>query len=153
MVRISNRYVNAVRLLGKWTQKTLSRQGNTIQLGLAIARVFGKSHDSTFHMPDRQALASLASFLAGAFVGRIGDRMGLKKRLWLVVATLLQAALTLAACLTARSAHQVASVADSRGDPLWTNTLGFATLMFASASMGLQARVGSGLGSLFATCV
>ena len=43
--------------------------GNTVQLALAIARLFSPGNkDFTFHMADRQALVSLLTFLGGAFI-------------------------------------------------------------------------------------
>jgi len=101
-------------------------------------------------MPDRQALVSLASFLGGSFLGRVGDRFGAKSRGWLALGTLLQAGLTMAASLCALYAHED-GFADSRGDPSWTDTKGFLALAFASASMGLQALLGTRIGAHFAT--
>lgn len=129
------------------------RSGNTIQLSLALARLFcGPGSGSDFLMPDRQALTSLCSFLIGSFLGRIGDKYGAKSRGWLAIGTLLQAALTLAASLCAIYAHQ-SGLTDSRDEASWTDTLGFFALAFASASMGLQALLGTRLGAQFATYV
>ncbi|KAJ3491217.1 hypothetical protein NLJ89_g11359 [Agrocybe chaxingu] len=61
--------------------------GNFAQLALAIARLFEGPpgfRDTTFHKADQQALCSLIAFNAGAFLGRIGDRIGAQKRIWLV---------------------------------------------------------------------
>ncbi|KAF8317380.1 hypothetical protein DL93DRAFT_2077004 [Clavulina sp. PMI_390] len=127
--------------------------GNTIQLSLALARLFsGEGQTSTFLMPDRQALASLSSFLGGSFFGRLGDRYNPKTRGWLSFATLMQAGLTMAAALCAWKAHQ-SGFTSSRADPSWTDAYGFLALAFASASMGLQAQVGTRMGSQFATTV
>jgi len=128
--------------------------GNTIQLALAISRLFTGPYPRVigFEVPDQQALCSLLSFLIGAFVGRIGDKIGSRKRVWVILSTLIQAGMTLAAFLTAFYSNQV-SFAVMRGSPTWTNPLGFAALGFASASMGLQAHLGTRLGSQFATTV
>lgn len=102
-------------------------------------------------MPDRQALVSLLSFLGGSFLGgRIGDRIGSKSRGWLALGTLLQSGLTLSASLCALYSSQ-SGFSDSRADPSWTNTLGFLALGFASASMGLQALIGTRIGAHLAT--
>lgn len=125
--------------------------GNTIQLSLALARLFsGPEKGAGFLMPDRQAIVSLFSFLGGSFLGRIGDRYGAKSRGWLAFGTLLQAGLTMAASLCALRAHQ-SGLASSRAEPSWTDTLGFLALAFASASMGLQALLGTRIGAHFAT--
>jgi len=128
--------------------------GNTIQLALALGRLFTGPYPRVlgFETPDQQALCSLLSFLIGAFLGRIGDAMGSRKRAWLVLGTLIQAGFSLAACLTAYYSGQ-GSFAGYRGSPTWTSPLGFAALGFASASMGLQAHLGTRLGSQFATTV
>ncbi|EJU01156.1 hypothetical protein DACRYDRAFT_22920 [Dacryopinax primogenitus] len=128
--------------------------GNTIQLSLAISRLFTGPYprELGFQEPDQQALCSLLTFLFGAFLGRIGDWWGAKRRSWLIMASLIQAGFTLAACLCALYGAQ-SSFAGPRGSPTWTNPLGFAALGFASASMGLQAHVGTRLGSQFATSV
>lgn len=53
-------------------------------------------------MPDKQALCSLLSFLLGTSVGRIGDKIGNHTRKWLILATIIQALMLMAAALTAR---------------------------------------------------
>jgi len=127
--------------------------GNTIQLSLALAKMCsGEVRLPTWRLSDRQALTSLIAFLCGAWLGRIGDRIGPKKRVWLVLGTLIQAGFTLGSCLTAHASGQ-SSHGSVIGDPSWTNALGFAALAFASASMGLQAHLGTRLGSQFATSV
>ncbi|KAJ6616494.1 hypothetical protein B0H10DRAFT_1397323 [Mycena sp. CBHHK59/15] len=131
--------------------------GNFAQLALAIARLWetepgGSGHNTSFHIADRQALTSLLSFNAGAFVGRLGDRMGPHKRLWLVLATLIQVLLTTAAALTVWQSRQ-GSIAAVRGDPSWTNTLTFVALAFMSASLGVQGIVGKRLNTQFTTTI
>ncbi|KAF8916405.1 hypothetical protein CPB85DRAFT_1432092 [Mucidula mucida] len=129
--------------------------GNFAQLGLAIARLFDGSHghrSSAFHIADKQALTSLLSFNAGAFVGRLGDKMGAHKRIWLIFATFLQALLTMAAAVTIYKSGQP-SVADERAFPTWTNTLSFACVAFMSASLGVQGIVGKRLNTQFTTTI
>lgn len=105
--------------------------GNTIQCGMAIAKLFTKyphpvtdnpwpttvpeevkwnplaaeqwvwRRDYGLKTSDAQALASLLCFLFGAFCGRLGDKIGPKKRAWLIVGTFIQAAFTLASALCA----------------------------------------------------
>lgn len=74
--------------------------GNLVQCGLAVARLFG-SNDLTFHKADQQALTSLLSFLVGTSVGRIGDKVGPRRRWWIMVATFIMALETMAAALCA----------------------------------------------------
>lgn len=62
----------------------------------------------------------------------------------------MQAGLTMAAALCAIYAHQ-GGLSTDRGDPSWTDALGFLALAFASASMGLQALLGTRIGAHFAT--
>ncbi|KAJ7089224.1 hypothetical protein B0H15DRAFT_885329 [Mycena belliarum] len=131
--------------------------GNFAQLALAIARLWeiqpsGSGHDLSFHVADRQALTSLLSFMAGSFVGRLGDRIGPHKRTWLVGSTFLQVLLTMAAALTLWKSGQ-GSIAAERGDPSWTNTLTFAGLAFMSASLGVQGIVGKRLNTQFGTTI
>lgn len=101
-------------------------------------------------MADRQALVSLVTFLGGASLGRIGNRIGDNTRLWLFLGTLIQALFTMAAAVTVFKGGQ-GSVADNRGDPAWTNALSFIALGFASASIGLQGIMGKRVSSQFAT--
>ena len=103
-------------------------------------------------MADRQALTSLVSFLGGASIGRIGDKLGNNTRLWLFLGTFIQALLTMAAAITAWQGGQ-GSVAGFRGEPAWTNALSFLALAFASASIGLQGIMGKRVNSQFATTV
>jgi len=131
--------------------------GNTIQLGLAIARLFsGPIHDTALRTPDKQALISLCAFLIGATFARPANLesrfFNNRRRGWLALATFFQALLSMGGCLAAR-ASTTGSIADSRGDPVWTDAPGLVALAMISASMGLQAAIGNRLGSHFATSV
>jgi MFS family permease len=95
-------------------------------------------------------MTSLLSFNLGAFVGRLGDRMGPHKRLWLVLSTFLQVLLTMAAALSVWKSGQ-GSIAAVRGDPSWTSALTFVALAFMSASLGVQGIVGKRLNTQFTT--
>lgn len=128
--------------------------GNFVQLSLALARLFsvgpGGAIDQTFHRADQQALTSLLAFNLGAFIGRLGDRIGSQKRIWLVFGTFLQTLFTMAAALTIWKSGQP-SVADDRGDPSWTNALSFVCLAFMSMSLGTQGIIGKRLNTQFTT--
>jgi Protein of unknown function (DUF1275) len=120
---------------------------------LALARLFeGRPgfHDLTFHKADQQALCSLIAFNIGAFVGRVGDRIGSAKRIWQISGTLLQALFTMAAALAIWKSGQP-SIASNRGDPAWTNLLTFVGLTFMSMSLGLQGIQGKRLNTQFGT--
>ena len=120
---------------------------------MAIARLFeGRPgfRDLSFHKADQQALCSLIAFNIGAFVGRIGDRIGSAKRVWQIGATFVQALFTMAAALAIWKSGQL-SIADNRGDPAWTNTLTFVGLTFMSMSLGLQGIQGKRLNTQFGT--
>ncbi|KAJ3876570.1 hypothetical protein F5051DRAFT_411199 [Lentinula edodes] len=130
--------------------------GNFVQLSLALARLFsvgpGGAIDQTFHRADQQALTSLLAFNLGAFIGRLGDRIGSQKRIWLVFGTFLQTLFTMAAALTIWKSGQ-SSVADDRGDPSWTNALSFVCLAFMSMSLGTQGIIGKRLNTQFTTTI
>lgn len=131
---------------------TLSHRSSP-QLSLALARLFSGApghRDQTFHRADQQALTSLLAFNMGAFVGRLGDRIGAQSRAWLVLGTLIQALLTMAGALTIWRSGQP-SVADDRGDPAWTSVLSFACVACISASLGLQGIMGKRLNTQFTT--
>lgn len=132
-----------------------------VQLALAVAKTFegpsSTSQDTAFRNPDQHALCSFLTFLLGAFLGRIGDRIGPHKRRWLVSATFVQSLLTMAAAITIWKSSQDSrdgptrfSIADERGDPAWTHALTFACIGFMSASMGLQGVVAKRLNTEFA---
>ncbi|BGP51179.1 hypothetical protein JCM10450v2_007108 [Rhodotorula kratochvilovae] len=125
--------------------------GGLVQLGLAVARLFATG-DQTFHKPDQQALTSLISFLLGTSLGRIGDRVGAKKRSWIMAATFVMALFTMAAALCAHFSREV-SVAEFRTNASWKTAQGMAALGFASASLGLQGIVAKRLNSQFGTAV
>jgi hypothetical protein len=123
------------------------------QLALALARLFegpAGQRDTTFHNADQLALTSLISFAIGASIGRIGDKMGCKSRAWLMLGTFIQALFTMSAALTIWKSGS-ASVADSRGDPLWTDALSFACVSFLSLSLGLQGIMGKRVNTQFTT--
>jgi len=129
--------------------------GNTVQLSLAIARLFAGPpghRDKTFHISDQQALTSLLTFNAGAFVGRLGDWMGPMSRAWLMLGTFIQALFTMAAAVAVWQSGQI-SVATDRYDPAWTNALTFVAIGFMSASVGLQGIMGKRVNTQFSTTV
>jgi len=129
--------------------------GNSLQLALALARLFQGppgQRDTTFHLADKQALTSVTTFLFGAFIGRIGDRIGAKTRLWLILGTFIQALFTMAAAICLWKSGQ-GSVASGRDTPAWTNASTYACLGLMSASMGLQGIMGKRVNTQFATTI
>ncbi|OAX34715.1 hypothetical protein K503DRAFT_859048 [Rhizopogon vinicolor AM-OR11-026] len=126
--------------------------GNTVQLSLAIARLFNGQHDTSFHLADQQALCSLITFILGAFIARIGDKMGCKTRVWLSLGTFIQTLFTMGAAVAIWKSGQ-GSVADARDDPAWSNTLSFVCVGFMSASMGLQGIMAKRTNTQFTTTV
>jgi hypothetical protein len=76
--------------------------------------------------------------------------MGAKTRMWLFCGTFIQCLFTMASALAIWKCGQL-SVSLSRGEPNWTNTLGFVGLGLASASIGLQGIMGKRVNSQFAT--
>jgi hypothetical protein len=123
------------------------------QLSLALARLFSGPpgfRDLTFHKADQQALCSLITFNMGAFIGRIGDKMGPKSRSWLILGTLIQTLFTMAAAVCIWKSGEP-NVASERGDPAWNNALSFVTLGFMSASVGLQGIMGKRMNTQFTT--
>ncbi|EGO03244.1 hypothetical protein SERLA73DRAFT_23921, partial [Serpula lacrymans var. lacrymans S7.3] len=129
--------------------------GNTVQLSLAIARLFSGppgQRDLSFHLADQQALCSLITFILGATIARIGDKIGCKTRAWLVLGTFIQCICTMAAAIAIWKSGQ-GSVADVRDNPAWSNALSFVCIGFMSASMGLQGIMGKRLNTQFTTTV
>jgi len=129
--------------------------GNFAQLAIALARLFEGapgSQDHTFHKADQQALCSLISFNLGAFVGRIGDRVGAHKRIWLIAGTFIQTILTMASAIAFWKAGQP-SISNARDDPAWTNALSFVGLAFMSGSLGVQGILGKRLNTQFGTTI
>jgi len=127
--------------------------GNFAQLGMAIARLWeGAPDEPHFHTADQQALCSLIAFNAGAFVGRIGDRMGARSRAWLALGTFLQALMTMAGAVAFWKSGQFVLATD-REYPAWTNALSFVGLAFISASLGLQGVLGKRLNTPFGTTI
>jgi hypothetical protein len=88
--------------------------------------------------------------LSGAFLGRIGDKMGAKSRAWLFMGTMLQALFTMAAAVVIWQSGESDFAAD-RGTPSWTNALSFVCIGFMSASLGLQGIMGKRVNTQFAT--
>lgn len=122
------------------------------QLSLAIARLFsGPQRDLSFHISDQQALCSLLTFNVGAFIGRIGDRMGPHSRAWLSLGTFIQALFTMAAAIATWKSDSPLSVATDRFNPAWTNALTFVSIGFMSASIGLQGIMGKRINTQFTT--
>lgn len=115
-----------------------------------MARLFNGTHDYTFQLADQQALCSVLTFLFGSFLGRIGDKVGFKTRMWMTVGTLIQTLFTMAAALTLWKSRS-GSFTDTRDDPAWTDALTFVTIGFMSASMGLQAIMAKRLNTHFTT--
>jgi len=139
--------------------------GNTIQLGLALARALFPSNNglqqsmsahTLFAQIDyRFSLCSLVCFLLGASVCRITNPsnttrpslLGHKVRIWLIVTTLLQALLTLCSALLHSDRFAGA------GFGPYQSIYEFAALGLASASMGVQGGVAFRLESFFASSV
>ncbi|KAI6017121.1 hypothetical protein EDC04DRAFT_3093457 [Pisolithus marmoratus] len=126
--------------------------GNSVQLALALARLFNGSRDYSLQLVDGQSLCSVLSFIFGAFIGRLGDKIGCKTRLWMILGTFIQTLFTMAAAIAIWKSGQ-RSVSDSRDDPAWTNAFSFVCIGFMSASMGLQGIMGKRLNTQFTTTV
>ncbi|KAK8849565.1 hypothetical protein IAR55_004900 [Kwoniella newhampshirensis] len=120
--------------------------GNAAQLGLAIARTWTPGADDGFQIFDRQALVSLLSFLCGATLGQIGNKVGGRRRCWLVGATMGMMTFMLGAALAAHFSGEN-GIATGRGDPSWVTPTGMLALALSSVTMGLQGAVGCRLGS------
>jgi len=121
--------------------------GNAVQLALAVARPF--QGDDTFYTPDRQALTSLLTFIFGALLARVGDRVGSKARIWLFIGTFVQALFTMAAAICLWKSDE-GSVALDRSNPAWTKPLTYVALGFMSASLGLQGGMAKRIDTQFA---
>ncbi|KAI0249750.1 hypothetical protein BJV78DRAFT_1276033 [Lactifluus subvellereus] len=129
--------------------------GNSVQLALALARLFQGSpghRDTSFHLADKQALTSLTTFVFGAFIGRIGDRIGARTRAWLFLGTIIQALFMMAGAIALWKSGQ-GSVASGRAVPAWSNAGTYACLGLISASMGLQGIMGKRVNTQFATTI
>ncbi|KAJ3509999.1 hypothetical protein NMY22_g16112 [Coprinellus aureogranulatus] len=125
--------------------------GNFAQLGLAIARLW-EGGIQNFRLPDQQALTSLIAFNLGAALGRIGDKIGPHKRIWLFLGTFIQALFTMAGAIAFWKSGQP-GIANERDDPAWTNVETFVGLAFISASLGLQGVLGKRLNTAFGTTI
>jgi MFS family permease len=101
-------------------------------------------------MHDRLALASLITFCLGAVVGRIGDKIGAKTRLWLMLGTFLQALMSMAAAIAIRKSGEP-SFEGVNGAPAWTTPAAFVGVGFMSASFGLQGIMAKRLNTSFTT--
>lgn len=116
-------------------------------MALALASLV---KNPSFPLADKQAITSMVTFLFGAFLGRIGDRMGNNTRAWLSLGTFIQALFTMGAAICVWKSGQP-SIPASRAAPVWTDVLTYAAIGFTSASLGLQAimamRVKSQLGT------
>ena len=76
--------------------------------------------------------------------------MGPKSRAWLMLGTFIQSLFTMSAALTIWKSGE-GSVADNRGDALWTNVLSFTCVVFLSMSLGLQGIMGKRINTQFTT--
>ncbi|KAF8273722.1 hypothetical protein EI94DRAFT_1715685, partial [Lactarius quietus] len=111
--------------------------GNTLQLSIALARLFqGPQVTRYFFSYCRQASTHLLDDLHfRCFLGRIGDRIGAKTRLWLFLGTIFQSLLTMGGAIALWQSHQ-GSVASSR-----------------DCSMGLQGIMGKRVNTQFTTTI
>lgn len=68
-----------------------------------------------FLLADRQALASLLSFVGGALIARLGERIGPTSRGWLWLGTMCQALFTMAAAISSwKSGQGYPGISDDR---------------------------------------
>ncbi|KAK1225486.1 hypothetical protein PQX77_011573 [Marasmius sp. AFHP31] len=125
--------------------------GNSLQLSLALSRLTVPSSDIppehpsrfayAFTLSDRVAIASLVFFNLGAFVGGyIVNSTTRKTRGWMLVSTLVQLVLTLAATLII--AHPPAR---DIAEPKWMNTS--ISLVLIALSLGVQGIQAKRLGT------
>ncbi|CAE6507661.1 unnamed protein product [Rhizoctonia solani] len=170
-------YTDAITYIAAYVSSAF-QTGNTIMAGMAIAKQFTRYPHALVNLPtaipedaswspdaaaqwsrhrdhslspnDTQALVSLVCFLIGALSGRIGDRIGTKRRVWLFSGTIIGALLTLAAAICSWANHQ-SSFAAVRGSSFvnWSTPLGYLTIGFASCAMGIQAFTGMRIGNAF----
>ncbi|KAF9240443.1 hypothetical protein BU15DRAFT_87654 [Melanogaster broomeanus] len=82
----------------------------------------------SFHLADQQALCSVITFIFGAFLGRIGDKMGCKTRAWMFLGTFIQTVFTMIAAIMIWQSGQ-GSLASDRADPAWSNAFSFACVI------------------------
>ncbi|KAJ7098275.1 hypothetical protein C8R44DRAFT_947818 [Mycena epipterygia] len=120
-------------------------------LALAFARL-ANTREFIFYIADQQAVISLVAFNFGAFIGRIGDRIGPHTRVWLVSGTVVQAVFIFIAGICIQESGQ-GSIALSRGEPSWTNGLTSLGLALMAASLGLQGIMSKRLNTHFSTTV
>ncbi|KAK0213049.1 hypothetical protein DFS33DRAFT_92773 [Desarmillaria ectypa] len=117
------------------------QSGNTTQLAVAVAKLWEQGARQ-FLLADKQALASLFSFVGGALIARlVGERIGPTSRGWLWLGTMCQALFTMAAAITSWKSNQgYPGISDDRyvAGPAWSDAVSFLCLMFMSCSMGMQ---------------
>lgn len=89
-----------------------------------------------FNLPDKQAMVSLVTFVIGASLGRVGDRIGSTTRAWMCLGTFIQSLCTMSAAICAWKSGQLSPA--TRGDPGWSDILTYAAIGFISAGLGLQ---------------
>lgn len=122
------------------------------QVSLSIARIieswYLNPHTNvlttltTLPKPDQSSLCSLSAFVLGlATFGRLGDRIGPRKRGWLFAGTLIQAILTLASALTFWALETRVN----------NNVLYFFGVACLSASLGVQGIMARRLNTQFST--
>ncbi|KAK7059711.1 Aldedh domain-containing protein [Favolaschia claudopus] len=135
--------------------------GNFANLALASARNY-HARKWSVTASDLHALSSLASFNVGAFLGRLGDRIGPQTRGWLVAGTLVQSVLTLVAGVCIQMSGQ-GGITDfvldfgagghGGGGTRWTHWLAYAGLACMAGSLGLQGIMAKRLNTGFSTTV
>lgn len=125
-----------------------------LKLALALARLFEgppSLRNLSFRKTDQLALCSLISFNLGILLGRLGDRVGATRRIWMIMATFLQALFTMVAAIAVWKSGQP-TILSTKGDPMnWVNVLTFVGLAFMSVSLGLQGVQGKRLDTHFGT--
>ncbi|KAJ7255342.1 hypothetical protein C8J57DRAFT_1721892 [Mycena rebaudengoi] len=120
-------------------------------LCLAAARFLRNRH-SVFKITEQHAATSIVAFNLGVFVGRLGDRIGPHKRIWLISGTLLQALFNVAAAVCIWCSGQ-GGIASNSEEPTWTHGLTWVVIAFMAASLGLQGIIGKRLNTQFSTTV